>query len=164
MMPDVSADTVRRLGVLEFRSELTFLTHFKIEQVLNRAEGMTLSWLDRTIKTGRSIILVKSFKLPLQPVLRKHYRDFYKRAYVEGGRAVFESVPKSPILRFTGKQSHLVLAHADLAMAELVSRIERDLRHEWGRSIGRKVDRPMLNYQTKRIFADVVGKPRPQGL
>ena len=68
------------------------------------------------------------------------------------------------VIVFTGKANNRIVAKADLASERLASRIERDLKQEWARAIGRKVDQPMLYYRTKRIFADVRGSARPQGL
>ncbi len=162
-MTDLVVSDIRNLGVLEIRSELTFKTQLKLDRLFVRIEKLTISWLNSNINSSRSILLVKAFKLPLQALIRKHYRMFYRAAYGAGGLAVARSLPGSFIV-FTAKANNRILIKADLATERLVSRIERDLKHEWARSIGRKVDQPMLYYQTRKVFADTVGKPRPKGL
>lgn len=162
-MTDLVVSDIEDLGVLEIRSELTFKTQLKLNKLFIRIEKQTISWLNSNITGSRSILLVKAYKLPLQPLIRKHYRAFYKSAYGAGGIAVARSLPDSFIV-FTARANNRILIKADLAMERLVSRIERDLKHEWSRSIGRKVDRPMLFYQTRKVFADVTGWPRPKGL
>lgn len=162
-MTDLVVSDIRDLRVLEIRSELTFKTQLKLNKLFIRIEKLTISWLNSNINSSRSILLVKTYKLPLQPLIRKHYRAFYKSAYGAGGIAVARLLPGAFVV-FTARANNRILVKADLAMERLVSRIERDLKHEWSRSIGRKVDRPMLFYQTRKVFADVVGKPRPKGL
>lgn len=154
---------IESLGVLELRGELASQTGLKLIKVFNRIERLTVVWLNSNITSSRSIVLIKGFHLSLQPLIRKHYRFFYRAAYKIGGGDVANSLPDSVIV-FTAKANNRIIVKADLAAERLVSRVERDLKHEWARSIGRKVDRPMLFYQTGKVFADATGQPRPKGL
>ncbi len=128
-----------------------------------RIERLTISWLNTNITNSRSIIHVKSFRLPLLALIRREYRNFYKAAYGAGGLAVANAMPGNVIV-FTGRANNRIVVKADLASERFVSRIERDLKQEWARAIGRKIDQPMLHYRTKVIFAEVKGSTLPQGL
>ncbi len=154
---------IESLGILSLRSDAAFKTGLHLIRVFGRIERLTVNWLNSNITSSRSIVLVKSFKLPLQPLIRKHYRAFFRTAYRAGGSDVVTLLPSS-IIVFTAKANSRIIVKADLAAERLTSRVERDLKQEWARSIGRKVDRPMLFYQTGKVFADVTGQPRPEGL
>ena len=162
-MTDLIVSDIESLRVLEIRSDLTFRTQLRLNKLFIRIERMTISWLNATITSSIGIVHVKSFKLPLAPLIRRQFIKFYKAAYSAGGSAVANSIPGNTMI-FTARANNRIVARADLASERFVSRIERDLKQEWSRAIGRKIDQPMLHYRTKVIFAEVKGSILPQGL
>jgi len=146
------------LNVLELRSLLTFNTHLELGSVLRRSEIQTLRWVEQNLNKPSGVVIIHSFKLPLQAALKAQYRKFFSMAYRIGGDNVVDQIRKdtSWTISFAALPSNRIRVKGDLACDRLVSKIEGDLKFAWMRNTY-KGNMEALRLHTNEVFDKVIG-------
>lgn len=143
-------EDILEAGILESRDQRVTEFMSKFDKIMSMVEKKALYWTRMNLTRNVDLLIIKSFTLPLKPVLRAAFRDFYDAAYTDGSRrAKLTPLPM---------QKNRLRAKADLAFEDFTSRLELELRSEWNKIMGRGVDLEIMRQATADIFSSSMGR------